>query len=230
LIAFPLSAGGDDLPVLALLCLGMALLGAGSRPASAGLVLGLAAAMKATAWPALAVGLFLVAARDGKRGAAWFAACALGVAGAADGPVLVRQPGAMLANTVMFPLGLTKIKSPAASILPGHLIAQAWTGGHWVAIGLVMISGLAVAGSLIARPPRDSHAAGWRLVAGLALLFMFAPASRFGYFIYPLGLAAWLLIAAHPAARRDGRLPGLPFAWPPASPASRMTSSAGVRS
>jgi len=56
---------------------------------------------------------------------------------------------------------------------------------------------LAVAGFtiwLIARPPADARAAGWRLALGLALLFMLAPASRVGYFVYPLGLAAWLLL------------------------------------
>ena len=194
-IAFPLATGGDDLPVLALMCLGLALLGNRSRPVSAGLVLGLAAAMKATAWPALAVAFALIAARDGRRPAAWFAATALGVAGLADGPVLARQPGSMVANTILFPLGLTKIKSPAASVLPGHLIAQAWGGGHWVAIALVVIAGLGVAASLIVWPPRDERAAGWRLVAGLTLMIMFAPASRFGYFAYPLGLSAWLLLA-----------------------------------
>jgi hypothetical protein len=177
------------------MCLGLALLGNRSRPVSAGLVLGLAAAMKATAWPALAVAFALIAARDGRRPAAWFAATALGVASLADGSVLARQPGSMVANTVLFPLGLTRIKSPAASVLPGHLIAQAWGGGHWVAIALVVSAGLGVAASLIVWPPRDERAAGWWLVAGLTLMITFAPASRFGYFAYPLGLAAWLLLA-----------------------------------
>jgi hypothetical protein len=218
LIAFPLSTGGDDLPVLALMCLGLALLGSRPRLAWAGLALGLAAAMKATAWPALVVALVLVATRDGRRGAAWFTAAALAVAGAADGPVLVRQPGAMLANTVLFPLGLTKIKSPAASVLPGHLIAQAWAGGgHWVAIALVVISGLAVAWSLMAWPPRDQQAAGWRLVIGLTLMFAFAPASRFGYFVYPLGLSAWLLLAAYagPRPAPDARMAACSTIRPP---------------
>src|ERR1035438_4231560 len=216
LIAFPLSTGGDDLPVLALMCLGLALLGTGpnrSRPVAAGLVLGLAAAMKATAWPALAVALALAAARDGRRGVAWLAASALGVAAVADGPVLATHPGDMVVNTILFPLGLTKIKSPAASWLPRHLIAQAWGGGHWVSIALVVISGLAVAGSLIVRPPRDARAAGWRLVAGLTLMFAFAPASRVGYFVYPLGLAAWLLAAR--ASRPPAATPGLSVRIPP---------------
>ena len=100
----------------------------------AGLALGLAAAMKATAWPALAVAVALVAARDGKRAAGWLALAAIAVPFAVDGPVLFAQPAAVVSNTILFPLGLTKIKSPAASFLPGHLIAEAWGPGHLVAI------------------------------------------------------------------------------------------------
>src|SRR5580693_612694 len=204
IIAFPLCTGGDDLPVLALICLGLALLRATqTRPALrialAGLTLGLAAAMKATAWPALAVAFALVAARDGKRAAAWMACATIAVPLAVDGPILIAQPAAVVSNTILFPLGLTKIKSPAASFLPGHLIAEAWGPGHLVAIGLVLLAGLGVAASLVLRPPRDERAAAWRLVTGLVLMFAFAPASRFGYAVYPLGLACWLLLAA-PAA------------------------------
>ena len=224
-VAYPLATGGDDLPVLALICLGLALLRpawavpesptrarlrrrpravqpgrplvahAAVQVAAAGVALGLAAAMKATAWPALAVALALVAARSGKRAAAGLMLAALSVPLVVDGPVLLAQPGSVVSNTILFPLGLTKIKSPAASVLPGHLIAAAWGWGHWAAIGLVLLAGLAVAVSLIARPPRDAQAAGWRLVIGLSLMFALAPASRFGYIVYPLGLACWLLLA-----------------------------------
>jgi hypothetical protein len=83
-----------------------------------------------------------------------------------------------------------------------------------VAIALLVLAGLGVAASLILRPPRDERAAGWRLVTGLVLMFAFAPASRFGYGVYPLGLACWLLLASpadggtvpagrHPAAARQ---------------------------
>jgi hypothetical protein len=217
IVAYPLSTGGDDLPVLALLCLGLALL----RPAGArgeagmpeeaggagaargglstrqlvlgGIALGLAAAMKATAWPAIAVALALVAARGGWRAAGWLALAALGVPLAADGPVLFAQPGPVATNTILFPLGLTKIKTPAASALPGHLIAQTWAGG------------LAIAAWLVIRPPRDEVSAGWRLVTGLVVMFTFAPATRFGYIVYPLGLACWLLLARY--ARAGARQP-----------------------
>ena len=33
----------------------------------------------------------------------------------------------------------------------------------------------------------------WRLIIGLTLMFTLAPATRFGYYIYPAGLLAWLL-------------------------------------
>src|ERR1022692_4060952 len=71
LIAFPLAVSGNDLPVLGLLCLGLSYAGRpdpdgrasapagtgdagtnGGSPVMAGILLGLAAAMKATAWPA----------------------------------------------------------------------------------------------------------------------------------------------------------------------------------
>jgi len=198
-IAFPLSVGGDDLPVLGLLCLGLAVAASGRGrswryPVAAGLILGLAAAMKATAWPALAVALVLIGARQGRRAAAVFGLAAAGVALFADGPALAVAPGAMVANTITFPLGMAKVASPAASVLPGHLIAATGPAGRWAAIALVVIAGVAVGVSLLVSPPKDAQAAGWRLVIGLTLMFLLAPASRAGYFLYPLGLSAWLLL------------------------------------
>ena len=129
---------------------------------------------------------------------------------AVDGPVLFAQPAAVVSNTILFPLGLTKIKSPAATPLPGHLMAEAWPWGHYAAIGLILLAGLAIAAWLIVAPPRDERAAGWRLVIGVTLMFAFAPASRFGYIVYPLGLAAWLMLSSLPSlGSGDGRL-----TWP----------------
>jgi Glycosyltransferase family 87 len=202
-VALPLSVGGDDLPVLGLLCLGLALADRTARdapagwrwPVAAGLALGLAAAMKATAWPALVVVLVLVARRGGWRATGWFSVTALGVAAVTDGPVVAASPAAAVANTVLYPLGLAKVASPAASVLPGYLLASAGPWGHWAALALLTAAGLGVGASLIVRPPKNAQAAGWRLVLGLTLMFAFAPASRVGYFLYPLGLAAWLLLS-----------------------------------
>ena len=156
----------------------------------------MAAAMKATAWPALVVVLVLVGTRQGKRAAALVALAALVVAGLADGPVAAMDPAAMVVNTITFPMGLAKVASPAASLLPGHLIASAGRAGHWAAIGLVALAAVAVVGWLVARPPASMRAAVWRLAIGLAALFLLAPATRAGYFMYPIALAVFALLAA----------------------------------
>jgi len=80
-----------------------------------------------------------------------------------------------------------------------------------------------VAASLVLWSPRDERAAGWRLVTGLVLMFAFAPASRFGYVVYPLGLACWLLLAA-PAAS------GLISAYEAASAGRAKSTDSGCRS
>jgi hypothetical protein len=95
----------------------------------------------------------------------------------------------------MFPLGLASIKSAAASPLPGHLIAQTGQAGHVIAVALLVLAGLAIAVSLVVRPPRDVPSATWRLIIGLTLMFALAPATRFGYFIYPGALLAWLEVS-----------------------------------
>jgi len=199
LVAFPLAVGGDDLPVLALMCLGLALLwrpGRQPSPVLAGLVLGVAAGMKATAWPALVVALALVAARDGRRAAAGFALSALAVFVVLVGPVAAVAPTALVDNTISFPLGLSHVKSGAASPLPGYLLAQTGHAGHVIAVGLLALAGLALALSLVIRPPMDCRSATWRLIIGLVLMFTLAPASRFGYFIYPVGLWVWMQVSS----------------------------------
>jgi hypothetical protein len=207
-VALPLAVGGDDLPVLGLMCLGLALASRATRGrwpwvAGAGLAIGLAVAMKATAWPAVAVLAVLFAARLGWRAVAWFGAAVAGAGLVTDGITVAVHPAAAVVNTVLYPLGLTKAASPAASMLPGHMLASAGTWGHWTALALMALAGAGVGASLIIRPPRDARSAGWRLALGLTLLFVLAPATRVGYFVYPLGLAAWLLLSRWPELPGD---------------------------
>jgi hypothetical protein len=101
---------------------------------------------------------------------------------------------------VLFPLGLTKHKTPAASPLPGHLLAMTGMAGHWAAVGLLLAAGLGFATSLIVRPPLDAPAVAWRLAVGLAVMFTLAPATRWGYFVYPIGLLGWLVLTRPPSA------------------------------
>jgi hypothetical protein len=194
-IAFELAVGGTDIPILALMCLGLALLWRKPRHVLAGLAIGVAAAAKATAWPAIVVIGVLILIRDGRAPLLRFLVATVAACGALIGPVAVLWPGALVANTIMFPLGLANVTSPAASPLPGHLIATTGHTGHLIAVGLLILAGVIIAGALVYRPPRDVAAAAWYLIIGLTLMFLLAPATRFGYFIYPAALLAWLQVA-----------------------------------
>ncbi|MGH3202232.1 MAG: glycosyltransferase 87 family protein, partial [Streptosporangiaceae bacterium] len=195
-IAFPLAVGITDPPVIALMFLTLALIAKPSGLTRAAAALGVAAAMKATAWPAVPVFTAMLAARDGVRKAWRFAAATLVIAiGLAVllAPAELATPYSFLQNTVLFPLGLTKHQTPAASPLPGHLLADTSMAGHWAAVGLLVAAGVAFVVWLIARPPQDARAAAWRLAVGLTVMFTLAPATRWGYFVYPIALIGWLL-------------------------------------
>jgi hypothetical protein len=206
-LAFPLAQGITDPPVLALTCLALALLTGPARAVArrgawlppgawaAAVTVAVACTMKYTAWPALVVLTAMLAARDGARSAARFAATAVGAAvvlTAGLAPAAMAAPAALGQNTLAFPLGLTRALTPAQSPLPGHLLATLGPAGHLAAIILLIAAGLAIAVSLVTRPPADGPAATRRLALGLALMFALSPATRFGYFAYPLGLYGWL--------------------------------------
>ena len=205
-VAFELAVGGTDVPMVAFLCLGFALLWQ-SRPELAGLALGIAAAMKATAWPALLVAFTLLVVRDGRRAAAVFTAVAVGVLVVCVGPFLLHDPGSLVRNTIMFPLGLAKVTSQASSPLPGHVLADTGRLGHAVVVALLAVADLAVGLSLVVRPPRTVPQATMRLVIALTISFVLAPSTRFGYFIYPATLVIWVLVAMAGRIRPDAEGP-----------------------
>jgi hypothetical protein len=197
-----------DPPVLALILLALALAGrtattspgAGTGAAGAGIAIGVACDLKSTAWLAVPVLAAMFAARDGAR-AAWRFVAAAAITAAVLIAVLApaalsswRGADALVQNSVLFPLGLTHDKTPAESLLPGHLLTALGTAGHVASVGLLLAAGLGIAISLVVRPPRDVPAAAWRLAIGLALMFLLGPDVRFGYFIYPLGLIGWLAL------------------------------------
>jgi Glycosyltransferase family 87 len=202
-IAFPLAVGITDPPVIALMFVALALIARPSGLYRAAAALGVAAAMKATAWPAVPVFTAMLTARDGVRRAWRFAAATIAIAGVLAivmAPTGLANPYSFLQNTVLFPLGLTKHKTPAASPLPGHLLADTGMAGHWAAVGLLVAAGAAFVVWLIVRPPRDARAAAWRLAIGLTVMFTLAPATRWGYFVYPIALVGWLLLTRPPTA------------------------------
>ncbi|MFH8445837.1 hypothetical protein ACH4D3_32060 [Streptomyces sp. NPDC018026] len=202
LVALPFAVGGVDLPVAGLMCLGLALAGRG-RAGGAGLALGAAAALKWTAWPALPVALALLAVREGGRSALRCAAVGLGTATAVVLPAVLTGPAGFFRNVVAFPLGLTATASPAGSPLPGHLLASYVPGGRVIALALLAVGALLIGVSLAVRPPGTLRAAVGRLALGLGLATALMPATRFGYLVYPLLLAALAYEPAHrgPAAR-----------------------------
>jgi hypothetical protein len=192
-IALELAVGGTDVPMVAFLCLGFAYLYRNDGELYAGVALGIASSMKATAWPALAVALTLLLVRNGKREAWRFILMALAVVVVCVGPTAVTRPGSLVKNTILFPLGLASVKSQAASPLIGNLIAGTGHIGHSIVVGLLVASAIAIGVSLIIAPPQDVPAAVIRLVIALSLMFVLAPSTRFGYFIYPGGMMLWLL-------------------------------------
>jgi hypothetical protein len=223
-IAFELAVGGTDVPMVAFLCLGFALLysspGRSCRPVLAGLALGVAAAMKATAWPAVAVAIALLVVRDGKRAVWSFTVAALAVVAVCVGPFLVRNPRTLVKNTIEFPLGLASVTSQASSPLPGHVISDTGHLGHALVVAALIVAGLAIAVSLVVRPPRTVPRAVALLAAAMTLMFVLGPSTRFGYFIYPATLAVWLV--AVEAGRRWREMPLTP--GPDAPPARSRTS------
>lgn len=208
-IAFELAVGGTDVPMVAFLCLGFALLysspGQPCRPVLAGLALGVAAAMKATAWPAVAVAIALLAVRDGKRAVRSFTLAAVAVVVACVGPFIVRNPGTLVKNTIEFPLGLASVTSQASSPLPGHLISDTGHLGHALVVAALVLAGLAFAVSLLVRPPRSVPRAVALLAAAMTVMFLLGPSSRFGYLIYPATLAIWMLVVV--AGRQSQVMP-----------------------
>ncbi|MFY9783315.1 MAG: glycosyltransferase 87 family protein [Acidimicrobiales bacterium] len=196
LIALPtgalfLSTGGDDMPILALSLLGVAAL---QRRQSnlAGFSLGLAAAMKLTAWP-MAAGALLVARNPGgrstwKRVLAWMSAIVV----VTTVPFIFKAPAAFMSNVFAFPLGLAGIRSPAASDLPGHLLTT-WMPalGHVLAPVAFLVGGYFAAKYMRRHWPLSLS----RLLGLLSVVFVVAmcvaTATRIGYVIYPLNFALW---------------------------------------
>jgi hypothetical protein len=167
------------------------------HPLLSGAAIGAACALKATAWPALPAVVALIAVRDGRYAAARFAGGSFGsflVLTAVTAPALLAQPNALWQNIVAYPLGLSRRLTPAASPLPGHLLADAGSLGHRAAIILLGGAALAMGASLLLRPPRDIQQASVRLAIGLAVMFLLAPDARFGYFAYPLAILSWLIL------------------------------------
>jgi hypothetical protein len=215
LIGFQLTVGVTDPPIIALTILALAL-AARRQFARAALALAVACAVKPTAWAVVPVLAVMTWFRASPKVAARFTGTVAGAAvllALAAAPNALATPDAIKQNLIDYPLGTSAYKTVANSPLPGHLIAQLGHAGRLTVDALLLLTVIALAAWLLARPPRDVRDATVRLIAGYAVLFTLAPSSRYGYYAYPLALAGWLaLTRPRGAASRPGRPPAPPAA------------------
>lgn len=203
--ALTAAVAGDDLPVIALIVLAAALVYR-AGPVPAGIVCALVVNMKLTALPALVVLAVALLAHRGARALVAFLGAFVAATAAVVGPVLLAGPGAFVEHVIKFPAGLGRARSPAESPLPGHLLAQTGSVGHAVAIVLLAVAACAITAWLVLRPPRTAADAIARIAAGLGAAIVLAPATRWGYLIYPLAMLGAMIVfstAERSTARND---------------------------
>jgi hypothetical protein len=189
--ALPLVTGGDDLPVLALMLLGL-VLAARRRPVLAGVVIGLASTMKFTAWGVLVLLALGVRDERGSRATARYLAAAAVVVVPIMAAGVLAGPHAFFVNVVEFPLGLTKVASPAASPLPGQeLVVLLPHLKRELTALLFGVAAVIVVWALVRHTPKDPAAVARFTALAIILAVVVAPATRFGYFIYPVNLLVW---------------------------------------
>lgn len=208
-IASPLTAltfavAGPDLAIIGLIILAGAL-AVRNMPVWSGAALAVVVSMKLTALPAVVVIMFLVVAtRAGRASLYRFFTAVIGVTAVLNIPVLIVHPGAFVEHVIKFPSGLGIITSPAASPLPGHLIASIGPAGHALALVLLGLTAVALTVWLFAKPPSTGSDAMLKAAIGLGAAILLVPASRYGYLVYPLVLwgAAMAFAVAERAASR----------------------------
>jgi hypothetical protein len=194
--ALPLVTGGDDLPVIALVLLGL-VLAARRSPILAGFALGCAATLKFTAWPILLLMALASQDRLGRRAPGRYLAAAAFIVVPVTAIGLIPSPRAFVESVIKFPLGLTGVRSPAASPLLGQVVTNLLPSERrpitfaLLAVGLVIVI---VVGKL--RTPRTTAQVAGFTAFALLVATVLAPATRFGYLIYPADLAAFAYLVA----------------------------------
>ncbi|MGO9198841.1 MAG: hypothetical protein ACLQK4_17160 [Acidimicrobiales bacterium] len=189
--ALPIVTGGDDLPVLALLLLGLVFVQR-RQPVAAGLAMGFAGTLKWTAWPLILLAVLCVRDEEDRPAMLRYSLAVLLVVVPVVGAGVALGAHAFFENVVLFPLGLTKLHSPAASPLPGQVLVQLFPASKRAITAALLGSGtVAVLVMLVCYPPRTAYEAarfsGW----ALAFATIIAPATRFGYLIYPANMLVW---------------------------------------
>ncbi len=206
--ALPMVTGGDDIPVIAVLLLAF-VFAVRRQPVLAGLVCGVAATMKLTAWPLALILFFAMRDRGEQHASKRYGIGALTVAVPVVGGAWIVGPRAFLVNEILFPLGLSGIKSPAQSPLIGQALVGAFPQQHLLVVGCLLVAGagLSVVLWTLCRPTTLPRAA--ILAASLFLVAtLLAPATRFGYLLYPVNFLVWAAVF-HPRKRKLAAMPPL---------------------
>ena len=191
-----IAVAGDDIPVIALIVLAGALafrFNPIRGPLLAGLAIAFVVNMKLTALPALAVLAVAVLVVRGRRALLIFFGTVIATSAVLVLPVLLADPAAFAEHVILYPAGLGEAGSPAESPLPGHLVAQLGPVGHAASLALLAAAACAITVWLVVRPPRDLADVMLRTATGLGTAIVLAPATRFGYLVYPLALAGAML-------------------------------------
>jgi uncharacterized membrane protein len=199
LASLPLATGGDDIPVAAFLLLAM-VLAQRRRPFASGVALGIASAMKFTAWPVAALALFAARGGRGERKPLRMLAGILVVAVPTIFPFVLRGPFALVDDVLLFPLGLSGIPSTAASALPGHVLVSAFPSlSRALPLSVGLVLGVVLARYLVKHTPRTASEV--CAIAGvvMAVLILLAPNPRVGYLLYPINFFVWAYLLAEPA-------------------------------
>ncbi|WP_143086247.1 glycosyltransferase 87 family protein [Amycolatopsis saalfeldensis] len=215
LTALTWSVAGPDLAIVGLLVLACALAATG-RAGWSGLVLALVISAKLIVAPAAAVlAVYCYCRGRGENGLGRakllrFVTTLVTTTVVLHLPVYLAGPKAFMEHVIRFPLGMGVVRSPAASPLPGHLIAETGPVGNVVSLVLVGAAAVAVLVWLGRRPPATGSAVLVRIAVGLGALILLTPATRYGYLVYPLVLlgAALAFRAAEPGLRPPRSSPG----------------------
>jgi hypothetical protein len=200
--SLPMVTGGDDLPVLALMLLGL-VLAERRRPVLAGVALGLDATLKLTAWPVLVLMLLAVRDREERPARGRYALAAAAVLLPVLGIGIGLNPGAFLLNVVRFPLGLTTVRSPAASPLLGQVLVTLFPHEKRLITVLLVAAGLALVLAVLRRHvPRTPASVARFTCFAMVVATVLAPATRFGYLVYPANLLVWAYLLDGMSERR----------------------------
>ena len=186
-----LATGGDDMPILALMLLGVVALQRKQIYVSA-VSIGIASAMKLTAWPMALGALLTIRSKEFKGSLKQFAGVVGLILVATILPFAIKAPHAFFANVFAFPLGLTSVTSPAASALPGHILSTWWHPfKHIVPAGALIIGGYFTASYLKQHWPITLSKMLSLIGTCFVVLMSVSSATRFGYIIYPINFYLW---------------------------------------